>query len=69
MQDLIDALQILLQYWDPEDIHPTGCQDDTLFIYVDPNAVTEHDIRQLEQLGFDADYSIESFSSYKFGSA
>ena len=70
LSKLIEALQILLKYDDPD--YPTHCEHDVLMIcYIDPNIVSEEDIKKLDELGFFiSDESGEKgFISYKYGSA
>jgi hypothetical protein len=69
MSDLIEALQILLKYGNPE--YPTHCEHDELTIWgIDPSDVSEDDKEKLDKLGFfisneDGD---ECFRSFRFGS-
>ncbi len=70
MKDLIEALQILLKYGNPD--WPTHCEHDILYIIgIDPNIVSDIDKKKLEELGFDiSDHTGElGFYSYKYGSA
>jgi len=67
MKDLIEALQILLKYDDPD--FPTGCEHDILRVYVDPVKVSHADVKKLKELGFNIDLNFSCFYSYKFGSA
>jgi hypothetical protein len=70
MEDLIKALQILLQYGNPN--YPTHCEHDEMIICgIDPDDVSEADINQLDELGFfvSNDYGDKIFKSFKFGSA
>lgn len=67
MEQLIEALQIFLKYSNED--YPTGCEHDVLYIYVDPDVVTEEDKQRLEELGFSpADFG-GAFESTKYGSA
>lgn len=66
MQDLIDALTILLKYGNPE--NPTLCTHDELTICgIDPADVSDEDKAKLDGLGFFE--SEECFKSFRFGSA
>jgi hypothetical protein len=62
---LITALQIFLKYGDPEE--PTHCEHDQLYVYVDPEVVSEEDKKRLDKLGFFPGDD-GSFRSYKYGS-
>lgn len=64
MKDLIEALQIFAKYTD--DYAPTHCEHDELSVVVSPDAVSEADLKRLEELSFHADG--EYFKSYRFGS-
>jgi hypothetical protein len=70
MNDLIEALQILSKYGNPD--HPTHCEHDVLFISpeISPILVSDEDINKLEELGFfvSVEYGEELFESYRFGS-
>lgn len=70
MKDLIEALQILLKYGNPD--YPTHCEHDVLTICgIDPSEVSEEDKKQLHIFGFlvSDEYGEECFQSFKFGSA
>jgi len=70
MKDLIEALQILLKYGNPD--YPTHCEHDILTICgIEPVNVSEEDIKRLDELGFfiGNEYGEKAFHSYKFGSA
>lgn len=65
MKDLIEALQIFAKY--TNDLYPTWCEHDELYVRVNPEDVDTHDWHKLEQLGFiDMD---DCFVSYRFGSS
>jgi hypothetical protein len=68
MDDLIEALQILRKYGNPD--YPTHCEHDVMTVGINPEDVSEEDIIKLDALGFFAssDYD-ECFQSFKFGSA
>lgn len=68
MEDLIKALQILLKYGNPK--HPTHCEHDYFYVDINPELVSEEDIKELDRLGFfiDEDYDGGGFGSFKFGS-
>lgn len=66
MQDLIESLQILSKYAEPE--YPTNCEHEELFIDVNPELVSKEDKSRLEELGFNVSHEHEGFTSYKFGS-
>lgn len=66
MSKLIEALQILLKYGDPD--YPTHCEHDVLTICgIDPAVVSGEDRAALGALGFFV--GDEAFQSYRFGSA
>ena len=70
MSDLIEALQILLKYGDPQ--WPTHCEHDKLTICgIDPSDVSDEDVAKLDELGLHTDDGLGEvqFVSYKFGSA
>lgn len=50
MEDLIKALQIFLKYGNPA--YPTNCSHDKLYVDIDPEKVSEEDIKALDELGF-----------------
>jgi hypothetical protein len=69
MNDLIEALTILLKYGNP--YSPTHCEHDTLTIVgIEPSAVSEEDKARLDELGFfvSTEYGT-NFVSFRFGSA
>jgi hypothetical protein len=66
MNDLIEALQILSKYGNPN--YPTHCEHDMLHVCINPCLVTDEDKQKLDELGFfPGEY--EDFCSFKFGSA
>ena len=67
MEKLIEALQIFLKYGDPE--YPTHCEHDTLYVDIDPEKVSEKDIKKLDKLGFFVDEEDpDGFTSFRYGS-
>lgn len=66
LSHLIEALQILLKYGDIS--YPTHCEHDVLYVSICPGNVSQDDSARLEELGFNADYDEEAFSSFRFGS-
>ena len=51
MEDLIEALRILLKYGNPK--YPTHCEHDELNIVgIEPEKISKEDIKELEELGF-----------------
>jgi hypothetical protein len=70
MNDLIEALQILSKYGNPD--YPTHCEHDELTINpeISPILVSEEDINKLEELGFfvSVENGGELFMSFRFGS-
>jgi DNA-binding protein YbaB len=66
MKDLIEALQILMKYGNPD--YPTHCEHDVLTINIDPSLVSEEDTKRLDKLGVFACEDEEHFQSFKFGS-
>ena len=68
MQNLIKALQIFLKYGNPE--FPTICEHDTLYITeIHPSKVSEEDKKELKELGFHINETLDQFYSFKYGSA
>lgn len=69
MEDLIKALQIFSQYAN-NDKNPTHCEHDTLYICsgITKQMVSEHDIKQLDELGFFYDDEFDCFMSFRYGS-
>lgn len=68
MEKLIQALQILLKYGNPN--HPTHCEHDVLTICgINPIDVSPQDIMKLADLGFFINNEDECFQSYRYGSA
>jgi len=71
VSDLIEALQILLKYGNPE--YPTNCQHDVMMIHpdIDPGKVSHEDLTRLEELEFivSNEDGERHFRSYHFGSA
>lgn len=73
MNDLIEALQIFNKYLqkDPTNYHnqyPTGCCHDVLWVYVEPDMVSDEDKERLAELGFIPDHDLYNFRSTKYGS-
>lgn len=68
MKDLIEALNIFIKYAD-DSHHPTGCEHDILYVYVNPGIVSDEDKEMLKSLGFHVDDINDCFRSYRFGSA
>lgn len=70
MEELIEALQILVKYANPN--FPTCCDHDVLYINSDiaPKNVSEEDKKKLEELGFivTEECGELQFISYKYGS-
>jgi hypothetical protein len=68
MNDLIEALTILLKYGNPR--NPTHCEHDQLTIAeIDPNDVSPEDRARLYELGFLVSEADECFMSFRYGSA
>jgi len=70
MENLIKALKILAKYANPDNMYPTHCEHDILRVYagIDIEEVSEEDVNELEELGFDKDPDFGCFYSYKYGS-
>ena len=67
MSKLIEALQILLKYGDPD--YPFHCEHDVLMVCgIDPATVAADDKAYLRDLGFLVDESEGCFKSYRYGS-
>jgi hypothetical protein len=70
MQDLIEALQILLKYGNPH--NPTHCEHDVLYVVdIDPGVVSAEDKKRLYDLGFFVvkNCGEDQLQSFRFGSA
>lgn len=68
MDDLIKALTILRKYGNPK--HPTHCEHDVLYVFIDYDSVSDEDKDTLDDLGFiENSEGGEGFMSYRFGSA
>lgn len=65
MKDLIEALVIFLKYGDKH--FPTHCEHDMLHVAIDPELVSEEDMKRLKELSFTPD-DWNGFSSSRFGS-
>lgn len=67
MKDLIGALTILARYVD--DDYPTCCEHDELFVKgPEPDVLTEHERKRLDELSFKWRQSSQMWSSFRFGS-
>lgn len=68
MEDLIKALQILFKYGNPR--NPSHCEHDYFYVKIDPELVSEQDIKTLDELGFfiDEEYGGGGFGSFRYGS-
>lgn len=68
MEDLIQALQILIKYGNPK--RPISCRHDILtIISIDPHWVSKEDKSKLERIGFfvGSDYDgKECFQSHRY---
>jgi hypothetical protein len=62
MKKLIAAFTIFDKYI-PKEESPCGCERDTLYVYCDPNIVSEEDKNTLEGLGFYPEESLGYFIS------
>ena len=68
MEDLIEALQILLKHGNPK--RPTWCEHDVLHIGgIDYTVISKEDKARLEELRVYIDEDNEDIYSYRFGSA
>ena len=65
MNDLIEALQIMLKFGDVK--HPTHCEHDTLYIFPNSMDFTEEEFARLNKLGFHKSDD-GGFYSFKYGS-
>lgn len=65
MNDLIDALLIMLKHGDVS--HPTHCEHDKLHIYPNSMDFTDEELARLDEIGFYPDDE-HGFYSYRFGS-
>ena len=68
MDDLIEALQIMRKYGNPD--YPTHCEHDTMSFDIDVELVSEEDKDKLNELGIfvSDEYGDAMFTSFKFGS-
>lgn len=67
MEDLIKALQIFLKYGNPH--NPTHCEHDVLHVDIDPELVSDEDIKLLDDLGFFvSEDNPDGFDSFRYGS-
>ena len=64
MDDLIEALQILRKYKNPE--FPLRWDKETLFFNVKPKKVSNEDVEALSYLGVHPCYEEKCFISYRF---
>lgn len=69
IRNFIKAFEIFARVAGDDRKYPTGCEHDTLHVYVDPATFSAEDIAELERLGFHADLDNESFYSFAYGSA
>lgn len=67
MKDLIAALQIFEKYGGDR-MYPTYCDQNILYVHVNPETISEEDIEKLAGLGFDPNVERGCFSSDRFGS-
>ena len=65
MKNLIKAFQIFLKY---EKGQVITCEHDVMYVQVNPDDVSEEDKDELNELGFDVDYDLNNFCSYRYGS-
>jgi len=72
MEDLIKALQIFLKYSrNKNEQNPTHCEHDVMYVGKDlrPENMEEADVFALQDIGFLWHEGIDSWFSYRFGSA
>lgn len=62
MNQLLEAITIFSKYKFGD--YDYGAEHDQLFIYVDPETVSEEDIARLEELSFHVDKSSECFYTF-----
>lgn len=68
MKDLIEALTIFLKY--KNERWPTNCSHDLLAIMaVTKEEVSEEDVQRLDELGFHWMNDVDSWGSFRYGSA
>ena len=70
MDKLIEALQIFLKYGNPS--WPTHCEHDVMWVCYDSedrDKMSKEDLEKLDRLGFFFSEDVDSFQSFKFGSA
>lgn len=66
MNDLIEALQIMMKHGDVK--RPLQCEHDELYVFPNSMDFTDQEISRLEDLGFYTDDENEGFYSFKYGS-
>ena len=66
MNDLIEALTIMLTYANPR--NPFVCEHDVLYVHGIGRMSEEHE-KRVDELGFFWDDDLECWMSYRFGSA
>lgn len=67
-KDLVEALT-LMSKGQANEISPTHCEHDEMWVMADPSKFTEEERVKLESLGFFEDEDERSFRSFRFGSA
>lgn len=69
MKDLLKAITILCKYAN-DDRNPTYCDHDTLLVYagITKDIVSEEDVNELSELGFDWSEDRDCFYSFRYGS-
>lgn len=68
MKDLIEALQIMMKYENPD--YPVHCEHDYLYIDIQWKQISKEDKTRLKELGFfkDKEYDNGGIGSFKYGS-
>ena len=68
MKDLIEALNIFLKYKDA--FSPTHCEHDVMLVVgIEKDAVSEADVKRLDELGFFWSDEYDGWASFRYGSA
>ena len=69
MEDLIEALQIMVKYENPK--YPSHCEHDYLYFNIKWKPISKEDKKRLKELGFfkDKEYGDGGIGSFRYGSS
>lgn len=67
MEQLIEALQIMIKYGNPK--NPFHCEHDYLYVDINWESISDEDQKKLKELGFfeDENYGEGGIGSFKYG--